>query len=275
MTLRTEAIEPGVVQLAFSGWRGRASGYVVSAYLVDGVLIDTAFPGVSGEMSAAVGALAPRGAIVTHWHEDHAGNVAMLAELGIPVHMHPLAEGALRSLEPIRLYRRFTWGRNRRLTVPLRDFDMAPLQVIATPGHTEDHIAVWHPERRIVATGDLFIGVKVRVAHADESPRGIIASLRAVMALEPRLLLDAHRGVVRNPLPVLAAKISWLEETIGAITALADEGCSEREIQRRVLGREPFVGWVSRGEYSKRALVHSVLRENSTTVIPAKAGIHV
>ena len=261
MTLVTEAIEPGVVRLAFSGWRGRIAGYVVSAYVIDGVLIDTAFPGVASEVAAAVAALRPRGAIVTHWHEDHAGNVATLAEAGLPVQMHPLGEAALRFLEPIRLYRRLTWGRNRRLMLPLRDFDTSPLQVIATPGHTHDHIAVWHPERRIVATGDLFIGVKVRVAHADESPRALIASLRTVMALEPRLLLDAHRGVVRNPLPMLAAKITWLEETIGAISALAEQGYGEREIQRRVLGREPAVGWVSRGEYSKRALVRSVLRE--------------
>jgi ribonuclease/clavin/mitogillin len=263
VTLVTEDIEPGVVRLAFSGWRGRVAGYAVSAYVVDGVLIDTAFPAVANELAAAVAVLRPRGIIVTHWHEDHAGNVAALAELGLPVHIHTLGEAALRSLEPIRLYRRFTWGRNRRLTAPLREFDLAPFEIIATPGHTEDHIAVWHPERRIVATGDLFIGVKVRVAHADESPRDIIASLRMVMALEPRLLLDAHRGVVRNPLPLLAAKIEWMEETIGRISTLAYEGASEREIQRRVLGREPMVGWVSRGEYSKRALVRAVLRQTA------------
>ena len=263
MTLLTEEIEPGVVRLAFSGWRGRAVGYVVSAYLIDGVLIDTAYPSVSDEMMAAVARLKPRGAIVTHWHEDHAGNVARLAEAGLPIHIHPLGEAALRSLAPLRLYRRFTWGRNRGISAPLRDFDVSPLQVIATPGHTEDHLAVWDPARRIVVTGDLFIGVKVRVAHADESPRDIIASLRTVMSLEPRLLLDAHRGVVRNPLPVIAAKIDWMEETIGKITSLAEQGLSERTIQRRVLGREPMVGWVSRGEYSKRALVRSVLRHRT------------
>jgi glyoxylase-like metal-dependent hydrolase (beta-lactamase superfamily II) len=263
VTLVTEAVEPGVVRLAFSGWRGRSVGYVVSAYVIDGVLIDTAYPNAAKELLPAVEQLALRGAIVTHWHEDHAGSVAALAERGLPMHIHPLGEAALRALEPLRYYRRYTWGRNRSLRVPLRDFDFSPLQVIATPGHTEDHIAVWHPERRILATGDLFIGVKVRVAHDQESPRDIIASLRMAMGLEPRLLLDAHRGVVRNPLPLIAAKIDWMEETIGAITVLADEGCSEREIQRRVLGREAAVGWASRGEYSKRALVRSVLRDRT------------
>ena len=263
MTLRVAEIEPGVKELAFSGWRGRAVGYEVSAYVIDGVLIDTGFPGVADELSAAVAALSPRGVIVTHWHEDHAGNAARLAELGIPVHMHPLCEAALRERPAIGRYRQFVWGRNPRLRVPLVDFDPAPLQVVPTPGHTDDHLVVWHAERRIVASGDLFLGVKVRIAHPHESPRALLASLRAVVALDPHVLLDAHRGVVRNPMVALAAKIDWMEATIGQITTLANAGCGKREIRDRVLGREALVGWVSRGEYSKLAFVRAVLRESA------------
>jgi hypothetical protein len=36
---------------------------------------------------------------------------------------------------------------------------------------------------------------------------------------------------------------------------------SEGEITRRVLGREDMVGLVSWGEYSKRSLVHTMLRD--------------
>ena len=261
--LHSEEIEAGVVRLAFSSWRGRAVGYEVSAYLIDGVLVDTGFPLVAEEFAPVVSSLSPRGAIITHWHEDHAGNAARLAELGIPVRMHPRCEAALRERPTIRFYRQFVWGRSARLAVPLRDFDPAPLQVIGAPGHTEDHVVVWNAARGIVASGDLYLGVKVRVAHPHESPGALVQSLRMVVALEPRLLLDAHRGVVRHPVPMLTAKIAWMEETIGAITALARGGCGEREIQRRVLGREPFVGWVSRGEYSKRSFVRSVLRDHA------------
>jgi hypothetical protein len=122
---------------------------------------------------------------------------------------------------------------------------------------------VWDAERGIVASGDLFLGVKVRVAHAHESPSTLLASLRAVAALEPRLLLDAHRGVVENPMLVLHAKIRWMDETIGEIRRLAEMGAGEREIQRRVLGAESFVGWVSLREYSKISLVRTVLGETA------------
>ena len=260
MTLAVEQIEAGVVRLGLSSWRGRAVGYEVSAYVMSGVLVDTGFPGVRAEFLDAVRALAPRGAVVTHWHEDHAGNVPALATRGVPLRMHAECEATLRARPSIGPYRRIVWGQAPRLTAPIIDFDPAPLQVIATPGHTEDHRVVWDAERRIVAGGDLFLGVKVRVAHLHESPRALVQSLRTVAALEPRLLLDAHRGVIPNATALLRAKIGWMEETIGAIETLAATGCGEREIQRRVLGREAFVGWVSLGEYSKLSLVRAVLR---------------
>jgi len=261
VTISVEQIQTGVVRLGLGNWRGRAVGYDVSAYLLHGVLVDTAFPSVKAELVGAVRSMAPRGAVVTHWHEDHAGNVATLAGLGLPMHMHPACEATLRERPPIGMYRHIVWGRAPRLTGSLVPFDPAPLQVISTPGHTEDHVVVWDAEQGIVASGDLFLGVKVRVAHVHESPAALLGSLRAVAALEPRILLDAHRGVVVNAVEVLRAKISWLEETIGEIRALAASGAADTEIRRRVLGSEPFVGWVSFGEYSKLALVRAVLRE--------------
>jgi glyoxylase-like metal-dependent hydrolase (beta-lactamase superfamily II) len=140
-------------------------------------------------------------------------------------------------------------------------FDPAPLQLIATPGHTSDHRAVWDPHRRIVVSGDLFLGVKVRVAHEHESPRALLASLRSIAALEPRLLLDAHRGVVEDAANQLRAKIAWNEETIVQIEALGAEGVDAPTIVRRLFGGESFVGWASGGEYSRRAFVRAVLRE--------------
>ena len=260
LTLSIQQIEPGVVRLGLSSWRGRALGYEVSAYLLHGVLVDTGFPGARAELLDLARRVAPRGAIVTHWHEDHAGNAPGLAALGLPLRMHQQCEATLRARPAIRHYRRIVWGRTARLSVPLREFDPAPLQVIETPGHTDDHLVVWDAEHRIVAGGDLFLGVKVRVAHRSESPRLLLESLRAAAALEPRLLLDAHRGPVTEATPKLRAKVAWLDETIQAIVRGDARGDAPRAIARRVLGREASVGYVSFGEYSKLAFVQAVLR---------------
>jgi glyoxylase-like metal-dependent hydrolase (beta-lactamase superfamily II) len=261
MSLAGTTVEPGVERVRLSSWRGRAVGYDVSAYLIDGVLVDTGYPRASAELLRVVHATRPRGAIITHWHEDHAGSVEALAASGLPLSMHPECERQLRERPSIRPYRRVVWGRSPRLVSEVVAFDLAPLELIDTPGHTPDHRVVWDAKRRIVVSGDLFLGVKVRVAHDHESPRALISSLRAIAALEPRLLLDAHRGVVPDAAAQLRAKIEWTEETIGRIEELGAAGVGARSIVRRLFGGESLVGWASGGEYSRVAFVRAVLGE--------------
>jgi glyoxylase-like metal-dependent hydrolase (beta-lactamase superfamily II) len=263
MSLGTEEIEPGVVRLRLRSWQGRLAGYEVSAYVLRGVLVDTGFPRGGRALATALDALRPRGAIVTHWHEDHAGNAPMLAARGLPLRMHPACEATLRARPRVKRYRHVVWGWTPRLDVALRDFDPAPLAIIPLPGHTPDHVCVWDAERRVLVSGDLFLGVKVRVAHRHEAPRRLLASLRSAAALEPRLLLDAHRGPVGDAAAVLRAKAGWLDEAIGEIERGRVRGEAPRETARRVLGREGMVGYASGGEYSKLAFVEAVLAECS------------
>lgn len=254
-------VERGVLRLRCRSWRGDAVGYDVSAWVVRGVLVDTGFPRGARAFLGALDALPLRGAVVTHQHEDHAGAAVALARRGMPLLMHAGCETVLRGQPRIGIYRRVIWGRPARLDVPLIPFDPAPLRVLHMPGHTADHVVAWDEERGIVAAGDLFLGVKVRVAHHDESPARLVESLRAVAALEPRLLLDAHRGPLENPCALLRAKADWLESTMTEVVSRAARGQGEREITRRVMGREDLVGVVSFGEYSKRSLVQAMLRD--------------
>ena len=261
MSLLRETVEAGVQRLRMRSWRGTVVGYEVSAYLLDDVLVDTGFAHARAPMLEAVRALRPRGVIVTHSHEDHAGNVPALVATGLPMLMTEACEAELRSRPAIRVYRRVVWGRTPTLSQAIEPFDPSPLTVLAAPGHSADHLVVWDAERRILVSGDLFLGVKVRIAHDHESPRTLVSTLRRMAALEPRLLLDAHRGVVRDGAAQLRAKADWTEETIAAIERLAAEGVAVDAIVRRLFGGESLVGWVSGGEYSRAGFVRAVLRE--------------
>lgn len=234
-------------------------GYWVYVFLVRGQLVDTGFPGARATVARLIEERRPRGVIVTHQHEDHAGNVELAAERGLPVAMARETEAALREGEAnVGLYRRACWGSMTPLRGTIEPHEPRGLELIHTPGHSPDHHVVWDAERETLFAGDLFLGVKVRVARPMEDPRALARSVRRAAALHPRVVLDAHRGVVPDGTEALLAKAAWLEETIGAIDALIERGWSDRAITRAVLGREDIVYTVSRGDLSRLNFVRAV-----------------
>ena len=234
-------------------------GYSVCVFLVRNQLVDTGFPGARRDVARLVEERRPRGVIVTHQHEDHAGNVDLVARRGIPIAMARATEDALRAGEAnVGLYRRACWGTMPRLTTRFEAYEPSGLELIPTPGHSPDHHVVWDANRGTLFGGDLFLGVKVRVARPMEDPRALAQSLRRAAALEPRVVLDAHRGVVPNGAGALAAKAAWLDEVIGVIDAHITRGWNDRAITRAVLGREDVVALVSGGDLSRLNFVRAV-----------------
>jgi glyoxylase-like metal-dependent hydrolase (beta-lactamase superfamily II) len=249
-----------VVRLRMSSVGSRAVGMDVSTYVLRGVMIDSGFHRARRELLPAVRTFGVRGAIVTHWHEDHAGNVQMLAEANVPILAREDTASILRAPPSIRLYRRVCWGLPPSLAAPLLAFDSDGLACIHTPGHSIDHQVVWDVATRTLFSGDLWLGVRARILHATEDPYRIVESLRVARALEPERMFDAHRGFVANPVDAITAKIDWLAETLATIEQQVRTGSSDTEILRRVLGGEEMAGYVSGGDYSRRNLVKVVRR---------------
>lgn len=248
-----------VTRLRGSTRASRAIDYAVSAYVVRGVLIDSGFPAIGAEFARWLEGARLDGALITHYHEDHAGNVGRLVARGVPVGMSPETLALVRRPKPIGLYRRICWGSPLPLARDPEPFAHAGLSFIPTPGHTPDHQVVWDAERETIFGGDLLIGVKVRIAHPNEDIRAQPVALRNIAALAPRRFFDAHRGLVGRPVEALRAKAQWIDDVIGAIERYADAGWSARAIEREVLEPGDLTGWISRGDYSKRNLVASVL----------------
>jgi glyoxylase-like metal-dependent hydrolase (beta-lactamase superfamily II) len=247
-----------VVQLRMSSRISRLVGYSASAFVVRGVMVDVGFPKVGGELAGLLDRLSLRGAIVTHKHEDHAGNVSLLASRGIPIRMARDTLAYVQEPESIAFYRWVTWGTPGPLVQPVEPFEDDVLQFVSAPGHSPDHHVVWDPERRVLFSGDLFLGVKVRIAHPGENPRELVSSLRKVSSLGPDVMYCAHRGRVENATEMLQAKADWTEETIAEIELRISQGWSDREIRSTVLGGESMSGWLSRGDYSRTNFVRAV-----------------
>jgi glyoxylase-like metal-dependent hydrolase (beta-lactamase superfamily II) len=260
-TLRLEQFGD-VQRLRMASAGGRLARIDVSAYVVRGVLIDTGFHRVRRALHAAITAMGVRAVIVTHWHEDHAGNVTTLARRGLPIALRSETERALRTRPDIQFYRRAIWGHPPALDSHVVPFEPQGFQLVHTPGHSEDHQVVLDLETGTLFSGDLWLGIRARVFHSSEDPYAIIESLRRAAALRPERMFDAHRGLVGTPSSALVARADWLAETIDTITRRVADGWSDREILAKVLGGEERAAIVSRGDYARVNLVRAVRRRS-------------
>jgi len=249
-----------VTRLRMVSVAGRGIGIDVSAYVVRGVMIDTGFVRARDLLLQAVQALDVRAAIVTHWHEDHAGNVAALAARGTALLLRTDTEAILRAFPRLELYRRVVWGSPTSLSAPIHEPDLADLVCVHTPGHSRDHQIVWDASTRTAFTGDLWLGVRARTVHSTEDPYAIVESLRAVRALSPDRMFDAHRGLITPAVDALDRKIDWLSATLATIESRIQAGDDDGTIVRRVLGGEDAAAIVSGGHYSRRNLIRTVRR---------------
>ena len=249
-----------VQRLHFSTWRSRAAGYSVSCYAVRGVVVDAAFADAGPDLLAWVRANKPAGVIVTHAHDDHGGNAELLASNGIPLLMKADTEKLLRTPQMRGLQRIWAWGPMPLLRSRVRPFDAPGLEMIEARGHSPDHYVVWDAERETLFAADLFLGVKVKVAHPihREDVRQQIGSVRRVIELRPKRVFDAHRGLLNDGIGLLKAKADWMEETVARIDRRIDEGWKDSAIVKEVFGREPLFTYVTMGDWSHANFVASV-----------------
>jgi glyoxylase-like metal-dependent hydrolase (beta-lactamase superfamily II) len=239
--------------------------FVVCAYYADGVLVDTGPPAVAREFARAVADLPIRQVVLTHAHEDHAGNAPVLAARGLQPLAHPLALPLLRHPPHQFLYQRAVWGRQppaqaaavtEQITTPgLR------LRVLHTPGHSPDHICLFEDRRGWLFSGDLFLSPYVKVLRRDENPHHIIASLRRVLELPVTTVFCASGKVVPDGRAALQRKLDFWERLRDQARDLHRQGRTPPEICRVLLGPEGAFRLVTFGHFSKQNLIAALLRE--------------
>ncbi len=236
----------------------------VEAYLVDGLLIDSGPPGTASEMVRWCREQDVREVVNTHHHEDHSGgNMALRTSLGLPVAAPSEGLSILSDGPRLQFYRRLVWGQPDGVAAqPLGDAVETPryrFVVTSTPGHSPDHVCFFEPDERWLFSGDLFIHERARYLRVDEDAHQILASLRRVLALRPRLLICSHAGFVEDGHRAIERKIAYWEDLTEQARALRREGLSVEQIREALLGAEGLATRLSRGHFSKKNLVNSLL----------------
>ena len=178
----------------------------------------------------AIAAAAPGGlaeVVVTHAHSDHAAGApalqlrwpsARLSKMPWPEHDQGVA-----------------WS-------PLTDGETVitgegALEVLHTPGHSPDHIALWHADSRTLFVGDLLqSGSTVFIpASSGGSLVDYLASLERLRQLSPVRAWPAHGPVIEDPVALITHYIEHRrqrEEQV--LTALADGLATVEAITERI-----------------------------------------
>lgn len=133
----------------------------------------------------------PSHLIVTHAHSDHISGAAAI---------HQRWPGAILSKHPWPVRDpQLPWAwLDEGAVVPTDDGD---LTVLHTPGHSPDHLTLWHPDSRTLFVGDMLVQGSTVVIPASHggSLAAYLQSLQRLLRLNPARALPAHGPVIEDP----------------------------------------------------------------------------
>ena len=234
-------------------------------YVLDGLVIDTG----QHHMAKAVKHLLFDKKInriaLTHHHEDHSGNAAMLSAMyAIPVLGHPLTAAKLKRGFAIRPYQYLVWGKAPAVEVlPLTgviETERFSLLPVKTPGHSKDHIVFLEKQHGWLFAGDLYIGERIKYFRSDERLDDQIASLKKVLQFEFDALFCAHNPCLKNGKTKIKNKLQFLEDFYGQVKTLAAKGFSEKAVIKALdPATDRFIKWITMGNVSFANMVRSAM----------------
>jgi glyoxylase-like metal-dependent hydrolase (beta-lactamase superfamily II) len=242
--------------------------YVTGFYLVDNSLIDCGPTNALPILKNLFQDLPINEILITHHHEDHTGNLKYLLEQKHCIaYAHPLAAKGMRMVsEHVPMYRNIVWGRPEFAETKSIGREVSTgnhqLQVIETPGHSEDHLCLFEPEKKWLFTGDLYLSGYMRYLRDDENIYEIMRSLKQLIELKPKVLFCNHRGPVENAGTALQKKLSFLENLRDDVMDCLQNGEPFDRIYKKFKNDLVF-RWFSAGELCTSNLIQAFANQAS------------
>lgn len=244
---------------------GRRAG-TVFLFLVDGMLIDTGPQSIESYLLPFYRTNKIDTVVLTHHHEDHTGTASWLQkEREIPVYIHPRGIAACREPCNYPKYRQESWGVRKPFS-PLSLGDRIPSrheewEVIYTPGHSNDHIALFHEETGRLFSGDLFVTPRPKVIMKTESVPTIKSSIRSLLKLGFTSMFCSHSGYIENGRTMLQEKLDHLEALTEEVTKLYGQGDTVADINKKIFPKKYAIVEASGGEWDSLHIVSSIINE--------------
>ena len=236
----------------------------IFVYLTDGLLIDTGPRKLEAELIPFYENQSFDQVVLTHSHEDHSGTAAWIQmHRNVPIFMHEKGIALCAKPGNYPLYRQKSWGiRDAFTALPIGDVIRSRhhrWEVIYTPGHADDHIALLHKETGRLFTGDLFVQTKTKISMATESIPQIMDSIRKLLTYDISSIFCSHSGYFKEGRKTLKQKLSYLEELTASVERLYDEGMPPEEIAHQLFPKKYPIISLSEREWDPVHLINSIL----------------
>lgn len=237
----------------------------VHCYLVGDTLIDCGQSRVAEEMRTFLSANPVKRLLLTHHHEDHSGNAALVAQTcGAAVLGHRITARKMQHIRPILPYQHLVWGPSRAVDVaplpPSLEFNGHRFLAIHTPGHSKDHTAYLETEHGWLFSGDLYLGERIKFFRSDEKIDLQIRSLKTVLRHDFEILFCGHNPVLKDGKEKIRRKLVYLEEIAGNVRRLLSMGLPEKEIVRRLdPKKDRFIKYFTMGNACFANMVRSAI----------------
>jgi glyoxylase-like metal-dependent hydrolase (beta-lactamase superfamily II) len=167
------------------------------------------------------------------------------------------------------------------------------LEVLAAPGHCDDHVVLYNRQEKLLIAGDAFMGAYFATPNPDVDSRKWIETLERLLQLDIEILVEGHGhvhtmradfpdvpGVVfrEDPQRALAKKLAYLRWLRAQIEAGEQEGLTACAVEATCFPWGRSRSWesfssseliriLSLGHFSRSELVRSFVR-TSGDVLP-------
>jgi glyoxylase-like metal-dependent hydrolase (beta-lactamase superfamily II) len=217
----------------------------VYCYLIENVLIDTAQSNCQEKVLKTFQNKPIEKILLTHWHEDHSGNTAKLAKQhNAHVFAHPFTKEKLRQGFDILPYEKFLFGKIEPFQGQITDFQGIittqnhKLLPIFTPGHADDHTVFLEQEQGWLFSGDLYVGVKIRVFRKGEQFWPQVDAFKKVLTYDFDVLFCGHHPRLKDGKKMLAQKLQYFEDFAGKTLHFHQKDLKINEIMHAMRLRE-------------------------------------
>ena len=236
----------------------------------------------------------------THHHEEHSGNLEWLASrLSADLLLAPKTCERLRTLR-VPWMRRMIIGQPALLTGSAKQLSSrvatarGVLEVIPTPGHSDDHVSFYAPQFKLLFAGDAFMGSYFSSPNPDVDSLVWIQTLEQLLDLGVEILVEGHGHIHtlsskipdipdvvirRAPEAELRAKLDFFRWIRRQVETAQLEGMPPTVIAATCFpwgcrwswerfGADLAARLLSGGEFSRTELVRSFQRQPAGEVMP-------